>query len=166
MRYISAKPQRLYCNTCDETYALPQGGTVKLYKVTYSLITASFTVSYCRSWSVHWMALNWSFFLQGLEAKWGIDRSDGVVTSAFILIFQTFHLCPFCYNQPPFPWIPKGMGCNRCTHASCPHALPQLSVCDCTECEGGALVLDPASGPCWRLACNDIQYVWLSGYHP
>ena len=38
MRYISAKPQRLYCNTCDETYALPQGGTVKLYKVTFYLV--------------------------------------------------------------------------------------------------------------------------------
>jgi len=50
------------------------------------------------------------------------------------------------------------MGCNNCPHVTCPHALPQLSVCDCNECEEGVLVLDPASGPCWRLACNSSQY--------
>ena len=30
MKYISARPQRLYCPTCEEIYALPQGGDVKL----------------------------------------------------------------------------------------------------------------------------------------
>ena len=33
LKYISAKPQRMYCANCDETYSLPQGGTIKLYKV-------------------------------------------------------------------------------------------------------------------------------------
>ena len=36
MRYMSlipSKPQRLYCKHCDETYSLPQGGAIKLYKV-------------------------------------------------------------------------------------------------------------------------------------
>ena len=36
MRYmtlIPSKPQRLYCKHCDETYSLPQGGAIKLYKV-------------------------------------------------------------------------------------------------------------------------------------
>ncbi|KAI8513789.1 DNA topoisomerase 3-beta-1, partial [Branchiostoma belcheri] len=32
MKYVQAKPSRLHCATCDETYNLPQGGTVKLYK--------------------------------------------------------------------------------------------------------------------------------------
>jgi DNA topoisomerase-3 len=32
MRYIPLKPQRLYCNSCEETYSLPQNGTIKLYK--------------------------------------------------------------------------------------------------------------------------------------
>ena len=27
-----AKPTRLYCQNCDETYALPQNGTIKLYQ--------------------------------------------------------------------------------------------------------------------------------------
>lgn len=32
MKYIQTKPARLYCNTCDETYSLPRGGLVRVYK--------------------------------------------------------------------------------------------------------------------------------------
>ncbi|CAG8732157.1 11364_t:CDS:10, partial [Acaulospora morrowiae] len=32
MKYISMRPQRLHCPHCDETYSLPQTGTIKLYK--------------------------------------------------------------------------------------------------------------------------------------
>jgi len=32
MKYIPLKPTRLYCPTCEETYSLPQNGTIKLYK--------------------------------------------------------------------------------------------------------------------------------------
>lgn len=32
MKYISARPQRLYCPTCEDVYSLPQGGSVKQYK--------------------------------------------------------------------------------------------------------------------------------------
>jgi len=32
MNFIPLKPTRLYCQTCEETYALPQGGSIKLYK--------------------------------------------------------------------------------------------------------------------------------------
>lgn len=31
MKYISLRPSRLYCNTCEEVYSLPQGGNIKLY---------------------------------------------------------------------------------------------------------------------------------------
>lgn len=31
MRYISARPTRLFCPTCEEIYSLPQGGDIKLY---------------------------------------------------------------------------------------------------------------------------------------
>lgn len=30
MKYISTKPPRLYCNTCEEVYDLPQKGTIKV----------------------------------------------------------------------------------------------------------------------------------------
>jgi len=32
MKLISQKPMRLHCKTCDQTYKLPQGGTIKLYQ--------------------------------------------------------------------------------------------------------------------------------------
>ncbi|KAM6954134.1 DNA topoisomerase 3-beta-1 [Aplochiton taeniatus] len=32
MKYIQAKPSRLHCSHCDETYSLPQNGAIKLYK--------------------------------------------------------------------------------------------------------------------------------------
>ncbi|XP_067654997.1 DNA topoisomerase 3-beta-1-like [Haliotis asinina] len=32
MKYVQAKPSRLHCSTCDETYSLPQNGNIKLYK--------------------------------------------------------------------------------------------------------------------------------------
>lgn len=30
--YFQAKPSRLHCSHCDDTYSLPQNGTIKLYK--------------------------------------------------------------------------------------------------------------------------------------
>ncbi|CCI49690.1 unnamed protein product [Albugo candida] len=32
MKYVHLKPQRLHCPTCNETYSLPQNGSIKLYK--------------------------------------------------------------------------------------------------------------------------------------
>jgi hypothetical protein len=32
MKYIAARPSRLYCPVCEDVYALPQGGAVKQYK--------------------------------------------------------------------------------------------------------------------------------------
>lgn len=32
MKYIQAKPARLHCSQCDETYSLPQNGNIRLYK--------------------------------------------------------------------------------------------------------------------------------------
>ena len=33
MKFIQARPSRLYCSTCEDIYNLPQGGAIKLYKV-------------------------------------------------------------------------------------------------------------------------------------
>lgn len=37
MKYIDAKPYRLHCSTCEETYNLPQDGFVKLHQVSYDV---------------------------------------------------------------------------------------------------------------------------------
>ena len=38
MKYIDARPYRLHCGNCEETYSLPQDGVVKLYQVGFSNI--------------------------------------------------------------------------------------------------------------------------------
>ncbi|KAK7933693.1 hypothetical protein WMY93_004589 [Mugilogobius chulae] len=50
-------------------------------------------------------------------------------------------------------------GCNECTHPSCSHSLSSLGIGQCVECESGVLVLDPTSGPKWRMACNKCNVV-------
>ena len=32
MKLVASRPTRLYCPACEEVLALPQGGTIKLYK--------------------------------------------------------------------------------------------------------------------------------------
>lgn len=60
-------------------------------------------------------------------------------------------------------WLPRlfppGMGCNECTHPTCQHSLNSLGIGQCVECDGGVLVLDPTSGPKWRMACNKCNVV-------
>ncbi|KAK7099050.1 hypothetical protein V1264_003246 [Littorina saxatilis] len=67
---------------------------------------------------------------------------------------KSYPLCPYCYNNPPFKDMRKGMGCNECSHPTCPHAFSQNGVSECVECERGILVLDPTSAPKWRMCCN------------
>lgn len=55
---------------------------------------------------------------------------------------RSFPFCPYCYNNPPFPDMTRGLGCNNCTHPTCQHSLSNLGVSSCIECERGILVLD------------------------
>lgn len=126
MKYIAAKPQRLYCMNCDETYSLPQGGTIKLY----------------------------------MELKCPLDEFELLLFTS--LTGKSYLVCPYCYNQPPFKGVSKGMGCNLCPHFSCPHAKPQQRVDKCPECEHGILVLEPhfnigGPAPKWKIACNNAR---------
>eukprot|EP00729_Bicosta_minor_P008419 gene8419-1733_t len=67
---------------------------------------------------------------------------------------QSYPLCPYCYNNPPFEGSRKGEGCNQCPHPTCTHSIVTHGVCPCVECETGVLVLDPNSAPNWKIACN------------
>nr|XP_030861550.2 DNA topoisomerase 3-beta-1-like [Gorilla gorilla gorilla] len=51
------------------------------------------------------------------------------------------------------------MGCNECMHPSCQHSMSMLGIGQCVECESGVLVLDPTSGPEWKVACNKCNVV-------
>uniref|UniRef100_A0A8C5RXE3 DNA topoisomerase n=1 Tax=Laticauda laticaudata TaxID=8630 RepID=A0A8C5RXE3_LATLA len=124
MKYIQAKPSRLHCSHCDETYSLPQNGTIKLYK----------------------------------ELRCPLDDFELVLWSSGSR-GKSYPLCPYCYNNPPFRDMKKGMGCNECTHPNCQHSLNLLGIGQCVECESGVLVLDPISGPKWKMACNKCNVV-------
>ncbi|XP_038943991.1 DNA topoisomerase 3-beta-1 isoform X2 [Rattus norvegicus] len=124
MKYIQAKPSRLHCSHCDETYTLPQNGTIKLYK----------------------------------ELRCPLDDFELVLWSSGSR-GKSYPLCPYCYNHPPFRDMKKGMGCNECTHPTCQHSLSMLGIGQCVECENGVLVLDPTSGPKWKVACNTCSVV-------
>ncbi|KAF4532850.1 hypothetical protein B566_EDAN001453 [Ephemera danica] len=119
MKYVQAKPSRLHCSHCDETYNLPQNGIIRIYKELKCPLD-------------DFELLSWSAGNRG----------------------KSYPICPYCYNHQPFRDMKKGSGCNACTHPSCPHSLNSNGVSSCVECEGGVLVLDPASAPKWKLSCN------------
>uniref|UniRef100_A0A672QF06 DNA topoisomerase n=1 Tax=Sinocyclocheilus grahami TaxID=75366 RepID=A0A672QF06_SINGR len=124
MKYIQAKPSRLHCSHCDETYSLPQNGAIKLYK----------------------------------ELKCPLDEFELVLWTSGSR-GKSYPVCPYCFSNPPFRDMKKGMGCNECTHPSCQHSLNSLGIGQCVECETGVLVFDPTSGPKWRMACNKCNVV-------
>lgn len=71
---------------------------------------------------------------------------------------KSFPLCPYCYNHPPFRDMKKGSGCNSCTHPNCMHSFAVNGISACVECEG-VLVLDPSSGPKWKMVCNKCDVI-------
>eukprot|EP00210_Caulerpa_lentillifera_P003718 g3551.t1 len=134
MKYISSKPSRLYCSSCEEVYRLPQGGVIKQYK---SLECP----------------------LDGFElVLFSMNGTDG----------KSIPLCPYCFSNPPFEEALKispnnsskaGMPCTTCLHPSCPHSAITHGVSACVGCDEGTLVLDPVSGPKWRLDCNKCPFL-------
>ncbi|OQV16355.1 DNA topoisomerase 3-beta-1 [Hypsibius exemplaris] len=72
-------------------------------------------------------------------------------------------LCPYCYNNPPFPDMPKLAPCNKCTHPSCSHSMLQNAVRTCYGCDSGILVLETSSGHKRRLTCNQCSLKILLG---
>lgn len=72
---------------------------------------------------------------------------------------KSYPFCPYCYNNPPFGDMRKGLGCNSCTHPTCPNGMSVNGVCSCFACENGVIVLDAASGPKWKFGCNQCDII-------
>ncbi len=160
MRYIPLKPQRLYCNTCECTYGLPQNGTIKLYKelkcpldnfelVLFSLGNTagaqgkSFPLCpYCYNHPPHFADMEDT----GGEVT---DGDEGGIKKDVREKEEKLNV----------------MGCDSCMHPSCKHSLIKNGICPCPvgmeENEGGGgadcsgtLVIDVNSRPNWKLCCN------------
>lgn len=117
MHFMALRPVRLHCRNCNETYALPSTGSIKLFK----------------------------------ELKCPIDNFE-------LVLFSTgskgkgYPICPACYNEPPFPNIESGMGCDNCPHETCIHSKTNNWVANCTvENCSGQLILDATSAPRWKV---------------
>ncbi|CAL8083707.1 unnamed protein product [Prunus armeniaca] len=143
MKHISSQPSRLYCNTCEEVYYLPQKGSIKLYKEltcpldNFELLIFSMPGPDGKSFPLCPYCYNSPPFE-------GIDTLFGAVKSG------------------PSSQLGKGAGmpCFLCPHPTCRHSLIAQGVCACPECSG-TLVLDPVSAPKWRLCCNMCNFLVL-----
>ena len=131
----------MYCPYCNQTYSLPQGGSVKLYK------------------EIKCPLDDFELLVFSSPTKVCILSCHVPILSCSHSVIQSYLVCPYCYNQPPFKGVAKGMGCNQCPHQSCPHAILHQRVDQCMECERGTLVLEPyikTGGPTpkWKISCN------------
>lgn len=125
MKLIIAKPSRLHCSHCDETYNLPQNGNIRIYK----------------------------------ELKCPLDDFE-LVTWSTGNKGRSYPLCPYCYNQPAFRDMKKHSGCNLCLHPTCPQGFYVNGIASCLQCDNGVLVLDPSSGPKWKVGCNKCDVIF------
>ncbi len=131
MHFIALRPQRLHCRTCNQTYSLPQGGNIKVSEFTFFETFKIFKVF--------------------KELTCPLDQFE-------LVLFSTgskgkgFPVCPQCYNDPPFPNVGAGMGCNKCPDERCPNSFTRNWVCECPEFKcTGKLVLDATSAPRWKV---------------
>ena len=71
---------------------------------------------------------------------------------------RTLSICPYCYNNPPFPEeMQRGQCCNKCAHPTCTFSPACNTIGACSSCEIGKLVLDPPNPPKWKISCSDCS---------
>lgn len=132
MKLVESRPQRLFCPTCQETYSVPSAkdATIRLH---FERICP----------------------IDGFELLY-FHTTGGKLSKGFAF-------CPHCFNNPPFEDMKgRNLGCNECTHPECPNSFTTQGVLPCmNSCFNGkgVLVLDPQSGPKWRLSCNKCAAV-------
>lgn len=135
MRLITLQPQRLYCPTCEETYSLPQNGTIKLYKElkcpldNFDLVLFSLgnteksqgkSYSLCPYCYNHPPSFSFKSTHAVAESKNpadnNADEEDGEEDEEEDELQERGH---------------GHMGCNECLHPSCKHSLVQTGICQC-----------------------------------
>ena len=97
-----------------------------------------------------------------MQGNFGLHQELKCPLDGYDLIFWTTAargtpLCPYCYNNPPFPDMPKNAPCMKCTHPSCPHSMVVNAVRTCYGCETGILVLETSAGLKKRISCNQCS---------
>lgn len=174
LKFIPLKPQRLYCPTCEETYALPQNGTIKLYKelkcpldnfdlLVYSL--GNTEKAQGKSFTLCPYCYNYPPSFEDVEEIGKDTKGEGETKQCLDPITEGSKKDGEEEEEDDDEGEEdeedealKGlahMGCNSCLHPSCKHSSIQNGVCDCpNEDCSGLMVLDVNSKPNWKLACN------------
>jgi DNA topoisomerase III len=163
MRFIPLKPQRLYCPTCEETYNLPQNGTIKLYKelkcpldqfdlVLFSL--GNTEKAQGKSYPVCPYCFNHPPSFEDFEKQSVVEDSTSNKINE-----ETGQ-----GENEPHSAGNAHMGCNSCLHPSCKHGAIHNAICQCPGTSGhedipcgGMLILDVNSKPNWKLSCNQCN---------
>ncbi|KAI9485417.1 MAG: DNA topoisomerase [Benjaminiella poitrasii] len=130
MKYISLKPNRLHCATCDETYSLPLNGHIKLYKELRCPLDDFELVLYSTG-----------------------SKGTGYPICPYCYNnppFENFKKGMAC-NHCPHPACPHSMVTNAV--CPCPESENETDPCK------GSLILDATSAPRWKLSCNDCNIV-------
>ena len=146
MRFIEAPPKRLFCASCEETYPLPQNGTVKLYKELRCPLDQFELVLF------------------------SLGNKDTAMGKSYPLCPYCYSHPPSFGEEEV--QVGDKMGCNACRHPGCRHSgvynglldCPGVSISDNSRCPG-VLVLDANSKPNWRLACNEPNCNILLRFH-
>ncbi|KAI8060150.1 DNA topoisomerase [Gongronella butleri] len=129
MKYISLKPNRLHCATCDETYSLPLNGTIKLYRELTCPLDDFELVLYSTG-----------------------SKGTGYPLCPYCYNHPPFENVPskMGCNHCPHP---------TCTHSMVKNAVCPCPESEGeTQC-AGSLILDATSAPRWKLSCNACNIV-------
>jgi DNA topoisomerase-3 len=143
MKYIKLRPPRLHCTTCNETYGLPQNGTIKLFMGNTCPLDNFELVQ----------------FSLGNKAK--------AIGKTYVICPYCYSNPPFegftegmSCDKCTHPTCPTSLVFN----GVCP--CPGEDDSDDTPGCEGTMVLDSTSHPNWKLCCNTCnQLMIFSGLH-
>ena len=115
-----------------QIYAVPQGGSIKLYKELVCPLDNFQLVMY------------------------SLGGADGKTT---VLCPNCYSNPPFENALLTGDKASGGMPCTTCQHPTCRHSPARNGIGACAACENGTLVLDPVSAPAWRINCNLCDFL-------
>lgn len=90
----------------------------------------------------------------GGDRKCPLDNYGLVIYAATGTQAARYYLCPYCYNNSPFPDISATLSCNLCIQEDCPYSVPHHEIKDCEICKEGQLIIDILAGNKATATCN------------
>ena len=169
MRHLSARPQRLYCQTCQATYNLPQGGAIKTYfNFQCPLDNFELVVSHVeggKSTVLCPRCYNDPPALEELAAGVASKLLPPPAAKPSSELTKSVSATAQPAAAAPAPARDSGMlvmSCADCTHPTCRESLTTNYVCDCVDehCTGAMAFVTRSTGK-WKICCNTCTAMLL-----